>query len=187
MQRPEDVSPILIPPGKMPPIVGVAIPGDLYWVTRTPAPLAGMRFPAKHFPWEALFRAGFLNVVRLTATGGDYDPSPVRPLGTFLLEDLYAHAQPASPEHELQLIRDAARAVRAALAHGEGVVVHCEGGRGRTGMVLGAVLVGLGMSSAAVATYLDRVHQARGTKGWPESPWQADALRQLEAERGAAR
>jgi hypothetical protein len=53
-------------------------------------------------------------------------------------------------------------------------------------MVLGLVLVGLGVPSAEVTAYLDRVHKARGTSGWPESLWQANALQQLEAERGAA-
>jgi Polymorphic toxin system, DSP-PTPase phosphatase len=185
MRRPESERTILIPPQTMPPIEGVAIPGDLYWVARRPAPLAGMRFPGPGFPWLAVKAAGFTCVVRLTSSGGVYDPSPLRMLLNSDLEDLYRRVEPTNPAGELQLIHSAAAAVSAALTQGEGVIVHCAGGRGRTGMVLGAVLVGLGIPSAEVTAYLDRVHVARGTSGWPESPWQAEALRQLEAERGA--
>ncbi len=171
----------------MPQIKGVAIPGDLYWVAQTPAPVAGMRFPSARFPWQALLAAGFTFVVRLTSSGGAYDPSPLRMLLTSDMQDLYRLVTPTDPDGELQLIRSAAAAVSAAIVQGAGVVSHCAGGCGRTGMLLGAVLVGLGVPSAEVTAYLDRVHIARGTSGWPESPWQAAALRQLEAERGETR
>ncbi len=175
---------ILIAPSAMPHIRGVAIPGDLYWVARTPAPLAGMRYPAQDFPWREVANAGFMHVVRLTSSSAAYDPSPLRMLFTTDLEDLHRGVAPTNPAHEVQFVRDAAKAVRAATIRGEGVVVHCEGGRGRTGMVLAAVFVGLGLPAAEVTAYLDHVHKARGTSGWPESSWQADALRQFDIEHG---
>jgi protein-tyrosine phosphatase len=56
-------------------------------------------------------------------------------------------------------------------------VVHCVGGRGRTGTVLGCVLRELGHSPGEVVDFLDRVHKARGKAGWPESPWQGQLVR----------
>ncbi len=53
-----------------------------------------------------------------------------------------------------------------------------------TAVVLAAFFVGLGLPAAEVTAYLDHVHKARGTSGWPESSWQADALRQFDIEHG---
>lgn len=170
---------ILIPPPVMPPVEGVVMPHELYWVANAPAPLAGMRFPRAGFPWQALGRAGFVHVVRLASAGPAYNPHPLNRLHTSELEDLVHAAAPADPARELRLIQEATAAVVGALTRGEGVVVHCMGGRGRTGTVLGAVLVELGLPYAQVIAYLDEVHKLRGTSGWPESPWQADVLRRF--------
>jgi len=85
----------------------------------------------------------------------------------------------ASREH----LKNLMPVVREALAHGEGVVVHCAGGRGRTGTVLGATLVSLGFAPAEVVAHLDLVHKARGTSGWPESPWQSAILQRFVPKR----
>jgi protein-tyrosine phosphatase len=55
--------------------------------------------------------------------------------------------------------------------------VHCMGGRGRTGTVIGVALVMLGHDADDTVAYLDRVARARGRRGWPESPWQANVVR----------
>ena len=57
--------------------------------------------------------------------------------------------------------------------------MHCSGGIGRTGTVIGAVLVSLGIDAPDVVAWLDAVQKLRGRPGWPESPWPADALRVL--------
>ena len=166
----------LVPPSGLPPVEGVTIPQELYWVLSHPAPLAGMRYPRPGFPWAALARSGFSRVVRLTSDGASYDPRPLQVAYSAQLEDLVHGSSPRSPRQELQLIREAVGVVREALAHGEGVVVHCAGGRGRAGTVLGATLVSLGFAPAEVVAHLDLVHKARGTSGWPESPWQSGIL-----------
>jgi protein-tyrosine phosphatase len=63
------------------------------------------------------------------------------------------------------------------LLAGEGVVVHCAGGTGRTGCVLGCALVRLGYTPSDVIAYLDDLHTIRA-RGWPESPWQAAVVQQ---------
>lgn len=173
----------LVPPSGLPPVEGVTIPQELYWVLSNPAPLAGMRYPRPGFPWAALARSGFSRVVRLTSDGTSYDPRPLQVAYSAQLEDLVHGSSPRSPRQELQLIREAVGVVREALAHGEGVVVHCAGGRGRTGTVLGATLVSLGFAPAEVVAHLDLVHKARGTSGWPESPWQSAILQRFVPKR----
>lgn len=74
----------------------------------------------------------------------------------------------------------AASTVRDLLDAGEGVLVHCLGGTGRTGTVIGAVLRSYGMPVDEITLWLDSVHKLRGQQGWPESPWQSQALAVLE-------
>jgi len=170
---------LLIPTNAMPHIDGIAIPHELYWVARAPAPLAGMRCPRLGFPWVKVAQAGFKHVVRLAASCAGYDPSPLHLLRETALEDLVSSLSPSDAQRELDLIRKAAAIIAETLARGEGVVVHCMGGRGRTGTVLAAVLIQLGFPYDQVIAYLDQVHKLRGTNGWPESPWQAEVLRQF--------
>jgi len=179
MQGPHIPDRVLIPANAMPKIEGIAIPRELYWVARSPAPLAGMRCPRPGFPWLRLAQVGFKHVVRLAATCAGYDPSPLHLLGETALEDLVGGLPPSDAQRELDLIRKAAAMIAETLARGEGIIVHCEAGRGRTGTVLGAVLIELGLPCDRVIAYLDEVHRLRGPSGWPESPWQADVLRQF--------
>lgn len=183
MENPNSIA--LIPPSAMMPTEGVTIPLELYWILSDPAPLAGMRYPRPGFPWAALSRSGFSRVVRLTSDGTPYDPQPLQVAYSAQLEDLVHGSSPRNPRQELQLIREAVAVVREALARGEGVVVHCAGGRGRTGTVLGATLVSLGFAPAEVVAHLDLVHKARGTAGWPESPWQAGLLQRFVPDRAS--
>jgi hypothetical protein len=43
--------------------------------------------------------------------------------------------------------------------------------------VLGSALVALGHDADTVVAHLDRIHTIRGKGGWPESAWQAEAVR----------
>jgi predicted protein tyrosine phosphatase len=92
------------------------------------------------------------------------------------LEDLAYGKVPTNPEGELIKIRRAVDAVIESLDRQDGVLVHCDGGTGRSGTVVGAVLVDMGERPGEVAAWLDRVHLTRGRSGWPESPWQSTVL-----------
>jgi hypothetical protein len=51
---PETAKPRLLPPGSGAGFLGtLAVPADLYWVARHPAPLAGMSYPRRH-SWDDL-------------------------------------------------------------------------------------------------------------------------------------
>lgn len=104
-----------------------------------------------------------------------YDPQPLA-WRHFTLQDLGSGGLPADPSGQEAEVRRAVAAVRALLADAHGVAVHCGAGIGRTGLVIGAVLVSQGHDPGDVTDWLARVQRARGARGWPESPWQADAL-----------
>jgi len=167
--------PRLLPPGSGAGFLGeLAVPAELYWVIRQPAPLAGMSYPRRQ-SWDALRQAGFAHVVCLTHADAPYDPAPLT-VTSVLLQDLYARPEPDDPGHERAQALAAAVVVVERLAAGEGVVVHCHAGRGRTGTVIGCALVQLGLDPETVVEWLHRVQRTRGKRGWPEQPWQAEVV-----------
>ena len=85
-------------------------------------------------------------------------------------------SEPDDPELERAQTFVAVDFVVARLAAGEGVVVHCHAGRGRTGTVIGCALVRLGHDPDGVVDWLHRVQRTRGKRGWPEQAWQADVV-----------
>lgn len=165
----------LVEKGQRRPIVGVRIPQEFYWVLAEPTPLAGMGYPAPSFPWSNLHAAGFGQIVSLHP--GPYDASPLTKIFSEHLEDLVRGGPPQDGTQEGEKIRRAVEATVCALPSGRGVVVHCFGGRGRTGTVVGCCLRELGFGADEVIEYLDRLHKARGKPGWPESPWQSSLVR----------
>jgi protein-tyrosine phosphatase len=171
--------PELVQPRNVPAIPRLAVPYDFYWVLQHPAPLAGMAYPSPRTPWDDLATAGFRHVICLEGNGPVYDPSPLIVSLRTSLQDLYSGGMPHHPEQEEKRIHGAAHAVLSRLQAGEGVVVHCAGGTGRTGTVIGCVLCILGVAAAQVITYLDHLHQARGRAGWPESAWQSQVVRRF--------
>jgi Tyrosine phosphatase family len=170
----------LIEPASAPKIDGVASPSDFYWVLSKPAPLAGMRLPSSGFPWDKIAAVGFQRVVSLHP--GAYNPGPLSFIFSQKLQDLVSGGPPTDPIKEEQLIRTAVNATVQALRSGEGVVVHCVGGRGRTGTVIGCVLRQLGYDPKKAIEYLDSVHKLRGKPGWPESRWQAKLVQDWKSE-----
>jgi protein-tyrosine phosphatase len=62
-----------------------------------------------------------------------------------------------------------------------GILIHCEGGRGRTGTIIGAILRHCGYGAAEVINFLDAAYRAAGKlKGWPESPWQSQVVERIK-------
>lgn len=166
----------LLMPADMPPMPGLLLPYAFYWVLRHPAPLAGMPYPSLHTPWAAMAEAGFAHVVCLNEALPSYDPTPLNILHAVALEDLVFGDPPQAPEQEEARIREAVTVALGKLEVGEGVMVHCYGGRGRAGTVLGCMLRSLGYAGGDICDYLDRLHKARGKTGWPEAAWQADMV-----------
>jgi len=162
------------------PINGIDVPVELYWVISTPAPLAGIRFPRTGFPWTSLQAVGFSQVVSLHP--GSFDPYPLELCFQEQLEDLSRGGLPADPSAEHARIQRAVTAVITTWRSGHGVVVHCAGGRGRTGTVIGCALRELGFQPAEVISFLDRVHKTRGRPGWPESKWQGELVQHWKAD-----
>jgi hypothetical protein len=170
------VRPALLPPGADTGFVGaLCVPDDLYWVSRSPVVIAGMAYPGRA-DWAHLRGLGIDHVVCLTADAVPYDASPCT-TRAFRLQDLVHGGPPEDPERERLIVHAAAADVVAAICRRVGVAVHCMGGRGRTGTVLGVALVRLGHEPEDVVDYLDRVARGRGRRGWPESAWQADTVR----------
>jgi len=157
-------------PNKGPSIEGVDIPNEFYWVLQHPIPLAGMRYPRIDFPWANIYTAGFRHVVSLHP--GPYNPEPLTILFNERLEDLISGGPPANEVEEIAKIKRAVTVTATAWKSGQGVVVHCIGGRGRSGTVIGCVLREIGFKTNEVVTFLDQLHRTRGRPGWPESPWQ---------------
>ncbi|MCC6899942.1 MAG: tyrosine-protein phosphatase [Polyangiaceae bacterium] len=165
--------------GEMPRVAGFDMPSDLYCVALAPAPLFGMPYPVRlgREGWEALSAAGARGVLCLAGERPRYDPAPLEQIGAVDLDDLVDGDLPRDPATEVVLVRQQVDLVLDRLAQGMGVVVHCAGGTGRTGTVLGAVLVRLGHDPERVLEYLDGLHRARGRAGFPESEWQAEQVR----------
>jgi hypothetical protein len=141
----------------------------LFVLLEAPAPLAGMAFPARDTDWVALNRRGFQRLVRLHP--GDYDPSPLA-VDEIVLEDLVGGGVPREPSRERKRVLQAGRLVAEGVRRGEGVIVHCLGGVGRTGTVLGCALRELGYSADEAVAAI-RAHRP----SWPESPWQEELVR----------
>lgn len=146
----------------------------LWWALADTAKLAGMSAPPEGFPFSFLRERGLDLIVSLIGPCS-YDPAPLESRA-HKLQDLVGGAVPDDAAAEEREVRQAVTAITSALEQGRGVAVHCRMGVGRTGLVIGSVLVAAGHDPAAVISWLDAVQRRRGVKGWPESPWQADLL-----------
>ena len=172
----------VIAPQALPGVSGLDTPRRFYQVLRVPAPLAGMAFPERP-PWKAIATAGFESLVCLTHDAPPYDPSPLRVLRAFEFQDQYGGISPDDPEREAEMLRDVVRTVVHELRAGRGLVVHCQGGTGRTGTVIACSLAALGMPEVEIHRYMGTVNAARRTsQGWPESDWQKEQVAKFVAK-----
>ena len=146
----------------------------LWWALTGTVKLAGMFKPPEGFPFSYLHECGLDTIVSLTGPAS-YNPAPLQSRA-HTLQDLYGGAAPDDAAAEEAEVRRAVATVRSLLDEGHGVVVHCHAGIGRTGLVIGSVLVSSGHDPVAVTSWLAEVQRARGARGWPESPWQGEVL-----------
>jgi protein-tyrosine phosphatase len=175
--RTSDRPPELLSPQEMPTLPGLIVPAQFYLVTRQPGLLAGMPYPTPDTPWQALYDLGIRHVVSLHSNPHrPYNPDPLLILCAVHLQDLFSGDIPDDPQRELELIGSVVRVAGEALQAGQGVVLHCAGGTGRTGTLIGCLLVRLGLPARSVISYLDTLNGQRGNAGWPESPWQAEVV-----------
>jgi hypothetical protein len=157
----------------------------LWWAKAGSPRLAGMSAPPEGFSFSTLWEQGLDTIVSLVGPAS-YDPSPLSSYA-FSLQDLAHGAVPEDSAAEEIEARRTVTAIRSLLADGHNVAVHCRAGIGRTGLVIGSVLVRDGHDPAAVTAWINEVQQARGASGWPESPWQADLLASFKAGRRSRR
>lgn len=81
------------------------------------------------------------------------------------MEDLIHGGPPRNPKSERQLVNQGVGPIVKEICLGKGVIVHCFGGRGRTGTVLGCVLRRRGYPSGEIITFLDTIHKKEENPG----------------------
>ena len=143
-------------------------------------PMVAMRQPGRETRWEELGELGIHQVLRLSKESQDYHPEPLRMLGMVALEDQYEEERPSDPASEELQVIEAVKLLRRGLREA-GTAIHCVGGRGRTGTVIGGFLHTLGMPAAAAIDLIDKAYKMAGRPGWPESPWQGEVIGRIHA------
>ena len=147
-------------------------PGLLYTVEGLPGTMAVGHFPTKLWPdWNVLHQAGFRHIVCLASTTPEerYHPSMSglewlakcdlctsaniqQALRTRQLDEPELTTEEAADYNQMtaqfgEYVRLACK-ILSALWAGEGVMVHCDNGADRTGLLVGMVLVLSGVPSA---------------------------------------
>jgi rhodanese/phosphatase family protein len=159
----------------MPAVPGLEVPSEFYTIAMNPAPIAGMEYPSASTPWSAIANLGFRHVICLAAINPTYQSSPLRIAHAIDLQDLVSGGKPRDPDREERFIRNAVEVAIDKIRLKEGLVIHCLGGTGRTGTVIGCLLRALGYDGRTVVDYLRVLNEERG-RHWPESSRQADLV-----------
>jgi len=156
---------------------GQGIPAGFYLVLKRPAPLAGCAFPyGGEADWDLLYKAGFRHIVCLSSEKPRYDPFPLGLAIATELDDLSIRRRPVKPAQEAKSIHMIAEFVATSIQAGQGVLIHCAAGRGRTGSVMGVALKLLGLQAPDILAHLNALHLTRSGNPWPESKWQSDLV-----------
>ncbi len=149
---------------------------NTYWVL--PGRLLAGEHPFGEDPIDAhnriaaLREAGLNQFIDLTEFGERPNYRPLLPRHFDYVR--YAIRDTEVPQ-DIALMRDIQLRIRAGLAAGRGVYVHCRAGIGRTGVAIGCFLVEEGLSGKAALKELNRLwQQCARSRSWPQVP-QTDA------------
>jgi hypothetical protein len=149
--------------------------------------LGAARWPGLDMDWRRMSTIGFRWVICACSEDPGYDPFPLRFPARIGLSDLSAKVQPDNPGAEFEQIAAIVSNAFSKLKEG-GILVHCVGGRGRSGAIIGAILRHCGYSATEVIDFLDAAYRDAGREqGWPESPWQSQVIERVSVGRGRRR
>jgi len=154
-----------------------------YRVIGGSAPLFGMPNPSflsendRNRLFKELHKAGVRVIINLTKSNSCVCPDSL---------DFEYHVFPLTdrgPEpDEMGIFWNAVEHTMTALKYGQGVVIHCQGGTGRTGTVLGCVLRKLEKGSGnEIVAWLGKLNARRG-RTWPESDIQGDLVKNCKPD-----
>ncbi|HZW04520.1 MAG TPA: dual specificity protein phosphatase family protein [Anaerolineaceae bacterium] len=158
---------------------------DSYWVI--PGRLLAGEYPgateelAARRKLRALIRAGVDVCVDLT------EPGELAPYAPWLQEEgeeygkvieIYRFPVPDFTAPAVELTRQVLERIDLALEQGQVVYVHCWGGIGRTGTIIGCYLVRHGMNGAQAVAEIARLRQATPDGMYP-SPESAEQLKRI--------
>jgi hypothetical protein len=148
--------------------------------------LGAARWPGAETDWKRMSSIGFRWVICACSEDPGYDPFPLKFLARIGLTDLCGGGQPDNSGAEFERIAAVASQAFSKLNEGD-ILVHCAGGRGRTGTIIGAILRHCGYGAAEVIDFLDAAYRDAGRSGWPESPWQSQVVERVSVGRGRRR
>lgn len=177
---------VLVDPEQMPPLPRGLTTKEFYWVLADSRPrLAGSENPLSRGPdfWEELKATGVACVVCLNHVNcSPHAPSPRLAIS---LRDQYGWD--SYTPSDFNAAGESRKYVRATefiverLRSNQGVMVHCGGGTGRTGTLVGCVLRCLGKEPKEIFDWYARLNARRKRDGcrfnWPESDWQASFVK----------